>query len=73
MDYIDRLTALRQDRDIGQKMIADLLSCNQSTVSKFERRRTSYTIEDLIMLCQFYHISADYILGLPKGLPYPDR
>ena len=26
-----------------------------------------------IRLCEFYHVSADYILGLPKGLPYPER
>ena len=73
MDYVDRLTALRVDRDIGQKEIAVLLGCNQSTVSKYEKRRTQYDIEDIIRLCQFYKVSADYILGLPEGLAYPER
>ena len=73
MDYIDRLTALREDRDIGQKEIADVLGCRQSTVSKYEKRRARYEIDDLIRLCQYYQVSADYILGLPRGLPYLER
>lgn len=73
MDYIDRLTALREDRDIGQKELADLLGCQQSAISKYEKRRAKYSVEDLILLCRFYHVSADYILGLPEDLPYPKR
>jgi len=38
-----------------------------------EKRKINYTIEDLIQLCNFYQVSADYILGLPRGLPYPKR
>ena len=73
MDYIDRLTALRIDNDISQKTIAALLGCQQSAVSRFEKRRAKYTIEHLIKLCEFYHVSADYILGLPNDLPYLKR
>lgn len=73
MDYIDRLTALREDKDLDQKAIADLLNCQQSAISKYEQRRNRYKIEDLIKLCLFYGVSADYILGLPDDLPYPKR
>ena len=72
-DYVDRLTALREDRDVGQKVIANILGCTQSTVSKYELRESRYDIDDLIKLCEFYHVSADYILGLPKDMEYPDR
>lgn len=73
MDYVDRLTALREDRDIGQEEIAALLGYKQSAVSKYERRRAQYSVNDIIRLCEYYHVSADYILGLPKGLSYPER
>ena len=66
MDYVDRLTALRQDRDIGQKEIAAVLGCQQSAISKYEKRRAKYSIEDI-------QVSADYVLGLPEHLPYPER
>ena len=71
MDFIDRLTELRMDRDISQKDIANLLGCQQSAVSKYERRKVPYRVEDVITLCKFYEVSADYVLGLPKDLTWP--
>ncbi len=73
MDYVDRLTELRQDKDIDQADIAKILNCQQSAISKYENRRARYKIEDIIKLCEFYHISADYVLGLSDDLPYPKR
>ena len=71
MDYIDRLRGLREDRDLKQADIAKILDCKQSAISKYEIGRAKYQIDDIIKLCLFYHVSADYILGLPEGLPYP--
>ncbi len=73
MDYVDRLTAMRQDRDISQKEIARILNCQQSAISKYERKLREYKIKDIILLCEFYNVSADYILGLPDDMPYPKR
>ncbi len=73
MDYVDKLTALRQDRDIKQSDIAKILNCQQSAISKYEKRIRDYKIKDIIVLCKYYNISADYILGLPKNMPYPER
>ncbi len=73
MDYVDRLTALRIDNDIGQAEISKILNCQQSAISKYEQRRAKYKIEDIIKLCKFYDVSADYVLGLPEGKNYPKR
>lgn len=73
MDYIDRLTELRQDKDINQKEIAGILNVKQAAISKYELRQREMKINDIIKLCLYYHVSADYILGLPEGLPYPKR
>ena len=71
MDYVDRLTQLRIDHDLSQAYIAKLLGCKQSAVSKYELRRVMYQVEDIITLCKFYHVSADYLFGLPENMPYP--
>ncbi len=71
MDYIDRLTNLRVDSDIKQSVIADVLDIKQSAYSKYEKRRVKLQVDDLIKLCEFYNISADYILGFseePKAI-----
>lgn len=71
MDYIDRLTNLRVDNDLKQSEIADVLNIKQSAYSKYEKRRVKLQVDDLIKLCEFYNISADYLLGFsnsPKNI-----
>lgn len=73
MNASEKLRNLRVDRDIKQKEIAYILNCEQSAISKYECGRAKYNLEDLKKLCLFYRVSADYILDLPRNLPYPDR
>lgn len=71
MDYIDRLTNLRIDNDMKQADIANILNIKQSAYSKYEKRRVKLQVDDLIVLCKFYNISADYLLGFtdePKAI-----
>ncbi len=73
MNYKEKLKNLRIDNDITQVQLAEILGVKQSAISKYEMGLREYKIEDLIKLCRFYNISSDYILGLPKGLDYPER
>ena len=72
MNFVDRLTELRTDRDLKQKDIAELLQTTQQYYSQYETGKRALPIERLITLCKYYNVSADYILGLPD-LPYPKR
>ncbi len=72
MDTLCILRELREDKGLTQKEIANLLHIDQSYYSKYERGIRPLPISHLILLCQFYHVSADYILGLPD-LPYPQK
>ncbi|MBO5232486.1 MAG: helix-turn-helix transcriptional regulator [Clostridia bacterium] len=71
--YPCRLRELREDRDLHQKEIAELLQTTQQYYSQYENGKRKLPIEHLITLCKFYNVSADYILGLPKGMEYPKR
>ncbi|MFR5876651.1 MAG: helix-turn-helix domain-containing protein [Eubacterium sp.] len=73
MDYKTKLRDLRIDKDITQTQLAKILGVKQAAISKYELGLREYKIEDLIKLCKFYNVSADYILDLPKDLPYPER
>ncbi|MBE6797104.1 MAG: helix-turn-helix transcriptional regulator [Ruminococcaceae bacterium] len=70
---IVKLKELREDRDITQKELADVLNITQNTYSNYENGKTEPPYEIMKKLCLFYGVSADYILGLPKGLKYPER
>ncbi len=68
-----RLKELREDRDLTQKEIAKILDCKQNTYQQYESGKRQIPLQALVKLCEFYGISADYILELPKGLEYPER
>ena len=73
MEYRQKIKALREDNDYTQAEIADLLGTSQSYYAQYENKNRKLPIEHLIKLCEFYGVSADYILGLPKGLNHPER
>ena len=68
--YMSKIRGLREDRDKTQEDIADYLGIKQTVYSRYETGRSQMSIKMLIRLCEYYHVSADYILGLPTGLPY---
>ena len=71
MEYYERLRALREDTDKTQKEIAALLGIKQNYYSAQERGMKPFQIKQIQALCSYYHVSADYILGLPKDLRWP--
>lgn len=64
MDYRERLRNIREDRDLTQAEIGQLLNKSQQGYNHIESGRAELKIDDLITLCRFYDISADYIIGL---------
>ena len=67
MDYIRRIRDLREDRDKTQWEIAQVLGTSQTMYARYERGASELPIRHLITLCRYYHVSADYILGLDEG------
>ena len=70
MEYYEIIRNLRIDHDKSQSEIAALLKTTQTYYSKYETGKHPLPIHHLITLCNYYGVSADYVLGLPKGLPY---
>lgn len=64
MTYTRRIRDLREDHDMTQQQIADYLGTSQTMYARYERGANEMPIHHLISLCKFYHVSADYILGL---------
>lgn len=62
--YLKRLKDLREDHDLKQKDIAELLNISQQYYSEYELGKRSIPIEILTTLSKYYKVSADYILEL---------
>ena len=58
-----RIRALREDRDLTQKQIAQMLGMSQTGYSKYETGENDIPTAILIRLADFYNTSVDYLLG----------
>ena len=66
MNYHERMRALREDNDITQTQIAKVINKSQQGYNHIETGRAELKIEDLIKLCDFYNVTADYFIGRNK-------
>lgn len=64
MDYRTRIHDVRTDFDYTQAQIGQLLNKSQQGYNHIEAGRAELKIDDLITLCKFYNLSADYLIGL---------
>ena len=69
-----RIRDLREDRDMTQTEMAQVLQCSQRIYSNYERGDVDVPTEILIKLAEFHRTSVDYLLGLTdEAAPYPRR
>lgn len=63
---------LREDADLTQKQIADMLFCSQQVYANYELGQRDIPTSILIKLARIHHTSVDYLLGLTEEkAPYP--
>lgn len=64
--YMHYLRNLREDHDLTQREIAEILGTSQTMYARYERGANELPIRHLITLCRYYKVSADTVLGLKK-------
>ena len=65
------MIATRNDHDESQRDLARAIGYNHVQIARYETGVNTPPITYLIKFCEHYKVSADYILGLPKGLNWP--
>ena len=76
MTYQERMRALREDNDLTQTEVGKIINKSQQGYNHIETGRAELKIEDLIKLCDFYKVSADYFIGRKNNQhpnPFEDR
>ena len=71
MAYYNRLKDLREDKDLTQKQLVEILGMHKTTYTNYEQGKREIPFELAIKLAKFYNVSLDYIAGLtdkPKKL-----
>ncbi len=61
---LKRIRDLREDKDLTQAQMADLLKIHQTTYSDYEIGTLNVPVDVLIKLAEFYHTSVDFLVGV---------
>ena len=61
--YVDRIRELREDNDLKQQQVAELLGTTQQVYSRYEKGINEIPLRHIIALARFYNVSCDYLLG----------
>ena len=60
--FIEKLLGLREDNDLTQTQVAEILGTSQTMYARYERGANEMPIHHLVTLCRYYNVSADYLL-----------
>ena len=69
----ERIRALREDKDLKQVEMAEILNCSQRVYSYYERGELDIPTEILIKLADYHNTSTDYILGRTNDFAPPPK
>ena len=73
LTFGEKIRLLREDKELNQTELGQALGMTQRKISYLECGRYEPSFDDLRALCRYFQVSADYLLGFPKNLPYPRR
>lgn len=75
MSFGSKIRDLREDVEpkLTQTALGELCGISQRKLSHIESDDTEPNLEDIRRLCNYFGVSADYLLDLSDDLKYPKR
>ena len=71
MQYYPRIRDLREDRDLTQTQLVQILKMHKTTYTNYEQGKREPPLEFIVKLAKFYDVTIAYIAGLTNTLsPY---
>ncbi|MCM1052892.1 MAG: helix-turn-helix domain-containing protein [Ruminococcus sp.] len=72
MIYGNKLKELRENKDVLQEELCEILNIKKSAYSQYESEYTIIPIKHLNSLCNYFNVSLDYIFNLTNEINYDD-
>lgn len=75
MSIYERLKDLREDEELNQNEVAEIIGTSQSYYAQYENGKRQIPFDRIVILAKFYRVSIDYIAGLTndkRGLTRSD-
>ena len=75
INIYERLKDLREDKELNQSKVAEIIGTSQSYYAQYENGKRPIPFDRVVILARFYEVSIDYIAGLTndkRGLTRSD-
>ena len=66
-----KINELIEDGNISINELAQKIGVTRQQIARWRKGKSEPIATNLMQICKIYGVSADYILGLPKGLHWP--
>lgn len=63
----NNIRSIREDNDVTQQQMAELLNVSQNTYSQYETGKIEWTASTLIKIADYFDVSVDYLLDRTKN------
>ena len=73
LTFGEKIRLLREEKEMNQTELGKAVRMTQRKISYLECGKYEPSMEDITLLCRYFNVSADYLLGFPQSLPYPKR
>ena len=65
ISFGEKIRNLREDSDMNQTELGIAVGMTQRKISYLECGKYEPNLGDIVALCRYFKVSADYLLGLP--------
>lgn len=73
LTFGEKIKLLREEQELNQTELGRAVNMTQRKISYLENDRYEPSMADIKVLCRFFNVSADYLLGFPRNLPFPQK
>lgn len=73
LTFGEKIRLLRENADLNQTELGRAVKMTQRRISYIECDKYEPSMDDIRAFCVYFNVSADYLLGFPRNLPYPKR
>ena len=73
LTFGEKIRLLREESELNQTELGNAVNMTQRKISYIENDRYEPGMDDIKALCRFFNVSADYLLGFSKNLPFPRK
>ncbi|HLQ40121.1 MAG TPA: helix-turn-helix transcriptional regulator [Tetragenococcus sp.] len=61
------IRSIREDSDLTQQHLADMLNISQNTYSQYETGKIEWTASTLVKIADYFGVSVDYLLDRTRN------